>query len=108
MKKLVLALAATAALAAPAFAQSTTDFAIMHFNMDASSGSDIRMSPASAPMMADLSVNTTIADVLAHFNMDADSFSQLQGQSGVTIIMSDPAHAAEIFRRLQAESLEDE
>lgn len=108
MKKLAMALAATALLGAPAFAQSTTDFAIMHFNMDVDNLGGVRMTPASAPMMADLSSATTIADVLEHFNMDADSFSELQGQSGVTIIMSDPTQAAEIFRRLRAESAEDE
>jgi len=108
MKKLALALAATAVMGAPAIAQDTTDFAIMHFNMDVDNLGDIRMTPASAPMMADLSSATTISDVLQHFNMDADSFSELEGQSGVTIIMSDPTQAAEIFRRLRAESQEDE
>ncbi len=108
MKKLALALAATAAFAAPAFAQSSNDFAIMHFNMDADNSGDMRMSPMTAPMMANLSTQTTIADVLAHFNMDADTFMDASGQSGVTIIMRNPAHAVEIFRMLAEESREDE
>jgi hypothetical protein len=108
MKMLTAAAIAAALLAGPVFAQSSTDFAIMHFNMDADSAGDIRMSPSNAPMMVDLGEDTTLAQVLAHFNMDANSAGDLRGQQGVTIIMSDPTYAAEIFARLRAESLMDE
>ncbi len=108
MKSLAIAASVAAFLSVPAFAQSTTDFAIMHFNMDADNQGEIIMTPASEPMMADLSMNTTLAEVLEHFNMDIESMSDLRGTNGVTIIMSDPGAAAEIFARLRAESAEDE
>ncbi len=108
MKTIAITLAALALSGASAFAQSSTEFAIMHFNMDADNRDEIIMTPSSEPMMADLSEETTIGEVLDHFNMDVDSTLMQAGRSGVTIIMSDPTHAAEIFERLRAESLEDE
>lgn len=110
MKRLALAatLAATA-FAAPAFADGhTTQFAIMHFNMDADSTGDRRMTPTGLTTV-DLSAGSTLADVFAHLNMDADTSMDVTGDGpGVTIVMSDPAHAAEIFRRLMAESMGDD
>lgn len=111
MKRLALAatLAATA-FAAPAFADGhTTQFAIMHFNMDADSRDDIVMSPQGDSVMADLEMGTTLSEVFQHLNMSADTMGDITGQSGtVTILMSDPTYAAEIFRRLMEESREDD
>ena len=105
MKRLALAatLAATA-FAAPAFADGhTTQFAIMHFNMDADGADQITMLPQGETAMADLQMGTTLTEVFTHLNMDADSLSALTGQAGtVTILMSDPTYAAEIFQRLMA------
>lgn len=110
MKKLLLAATVAAtSFTAPALADGhSTAFAIMHFNMDADSAGDIRMVPSGLTTVP-LEGNSTLADVFSHLNMDADSAMDLRGQgAGVTIIANDPAHAAEIFRRLMAESAEDE
>lgn len=108
MKSIILATLASAALAAPAFAQSTTDFAIMHFNMDADTPSDIRMLPQGPIRTMMLEDGTTLMQVYEQFNLDADTLADIRGQNGVTVIMSDPSHAAEIFRRLKAEGMSDE
>lgn len=111
MKRLALAatLAATA-FAAPAFADGhSTQFAIMHFNMDADNSSQLIMQPQGDTVMADLQMGTTLADVFAELNMSADNMGEIAGQNGtVTILMSDPTYAAEIFRRLAAESAGDD
>lgn len=105
MKRLALAatLAATA-FAAPAFADGhTTQFAIMHFNMSADNSSEVIMLPQGDSVMADLAMGTTLAEVFAQLNMSAENMSELTGQAGtVTILMSDPTHAADIFARLMA------
>jgi|SRR6056297_330073 len=108
MMKIYIPLAVSLMMTVPAYAQSALEFAIMHFNMDADSAGDITMVPSSQPMMVDLSENTTLAEVLEHFNMSIDSQSDRAGQNGVTVFMSDPTYAAEIFERLRAESLSDE
>jgi hypothetical protein len=108
MKRIMLTLAALTLSGTAAFSQSSTEFAIMHFNMDADSRDEIIMTPSSEPMMADLNEETTIAEVLEHFNMDEDMALEQAGRSGVTIIMSEPTYASEIFERLRAESREDE
>lgn len=106
MKRLALAatLAATA-FAAPAFADGhSTQFAIMHFNMDQDSFGDRRMTPT-ALTTVELTPGSTLADVFSHLNMDADSAMDVAGEgAGVTIVASEPAFAAEIFRRLMEES----
>lgn len=110
MKRLAIAaVLAASTIAAPAFAQSeASQFAIMHFNMDADSTGDRRMTPSGLTTV-DLTPGSTLADVFSHLNMDADRAMDVAGSgSGVTIVMSDPAHAAEIFRRLMQESLEGE
>jgi hypothetical protein len=102
MKRLALATAITAALAAPAFADShAASFAVMHFNMFADNASELLMEPAGdGPVTMQLVPGSTLAEVFAQLNMDADVAMDVSGQTGVTIIMSDPAHAEEIFRRL--------
>lgn len=110
MKRLALAAAlAASTIAAPAFAQSqASEFAIMHFNMDADSTGDRRMSPSGLTTV-ELTPGSTLADVYSHLNMDADRAMDVAGSgAGVTIVMSDPAYAAEIFRRLMQEGREDE
>ena len=103
MKRLALAatLAATS-FAAPAFADGhTTEFAILHLNMSAENQSELIMVPQGDITMADLGMGSTLADVFSHLNLSAENMSELRGQGDtVTVIMSDPAHAAEIFRRL--------
>lgn len=108
MKSIILATLASAALTAPAFAQSTTDFAIMHFNMDADTPSDIRMVPQGPIREMQLEDGTTLMQVFDQFNMDADTLADMRGGNGVTVIMGDPSNATEIFRRIMAESQEDE
>lgn len=111
MKKLALAAALALPLAAPALADGhTTGFAIMHFNMDADSAGDVQLVPMGMMTQVPLTPGTTLADVFGHLNMDADSQMDVSGQGagGVTIVMRDPTHAAEIFRRLAAESRENE
>lgn len=110
MKRLALAAAlAVTSFAAPAFADGhTTQFAIMHFNMDADNLGDRRMTPTGL-MTVDLQPGSTLSEVFSHLNMDADRAMDVSGDgAGVTIVMSDPAHAAEIFRRLMAESMGDD
>jgi hypothetical protein len=106
--KILAPFAASLMMAAPAFSQSSTDFAIMHFNMSADNRDEIIMTPASEGMMVDIGPDTTISEVLEHFNMDEDMTLERSGRSGVTVFMSDPTYASEIFERLRAESLEDE
>lgn len=104
MKRIALAAAlATTALAAPAFADGhAASFAIMHFNMDADNPGDLRMVPmGDGPMVVDLAPGSTLADVFQHLNMDADNAADLRGTNGVTILTSQPEHAAEIFRMLR-------
>ena len=110
MKRLALATALVATLAVPAFAQSqSSGFAVMHFNMFADNASELQMVPTGdAPVSMQLVPGSTLAQVFAELNMDADAAMDLQGQAGVTIIMSDPTHAAEIFRRLMEASREDD
>lgn len=111
MKKIALAAAVATAFAAPAFADGhTTGFAIMHFNMDQDSSGDRSMVPAGMVNTSDLNAGTTLAEVFGRLNMDADSMMSETGTNpnGVTIIMSDPSRAADIFRRLMAESAMDE
>ncbi len=104
MKRLALATALAASIAAPAFADGhTTSVAIMHFNMSADNASETRMVPAGELTMADITMGSTLADVFSQLNMDAENMSELRGDGGfVTIIMSDPAHGADIFARLMA------
>ncbi|ABD52991.1 hypothetical protein [Jannaschia sp. CCS1] len=111
MKRFALAatLAATA-FAAPAFADGhATNFAIMHFNMDADNADQFVMLPQGDTVQVDLEMGTTLAEVFAHLNMSAETMGDLVGQSGtVTILASDPAHAAEIFSRLMEEGRGEE
>lgn len=112
MKALMYAAAASLALTAPVMAQSNSDarnFAIMHFNMDEDSNMNVRMIPTGDAQIVDITDEQTLLDIYRHFNMDADSMADVRGLgAGVTIIMSDPTYADEIFNRLRAESLSDE
>ncbi|MBL4627219.1 MAG: hypothetical protein JKY00_04160 [Roseicyclus sp.] len=102
MKRLAIAAALAASFAAPAFADGhTTNFAIMHLNMSAENESELIMVPQGDIMMADLEMGSTLADVFRQLNLSAETMADLRGQGEtVTIIMSDPTYAAEIFRRL--------
>ena len=103
MKKLVFAAAATFALATQAPAQSSTEIAIMHFNMSVDSQSDIRMSSGEITMV-DAGDSEALAAALANINMSADGQGDLRGLDGVTVIVPNHSNqAAEIFRRLMAE-----
>lgn len=111
MKKFALAAAAAAMVAAPAIAdESGRSFAIMHFNMDEDSADEMRMVPEGNPIIVDLGRDTSLAEIFAQFNMQEDMFTSQRGQgaNGVTIIMSDPGFAADVFEMIRAESLEDE
>lgn len=103
MKRLAIATALATAFAAPAFADGhTNSFAVMHFNMFADNASELIMEPAGdGPVTMQLVPGSTLAQVFAELNMDADNAMNVSGQDGVTIIMSNPTYAAEIFRRLQ-------
>lgn len=105
MKRLALAATlAASTIAAPAFADGhSSQFAIMHFNLSADTASEVIMSPSGNITMSDLTMGTTLADVFQQLNLSADNMAELAGESGtVTILMSDPTHAGEIFRLLMA------
>ena len=103
MKTLALAAALAASVAAPAFADGhAAQFAVMHFNMSQDMVLEMR-NPNGEIMMADLGMGSTLADVFTQLNLSAENMSELRGTGEtVTIIASDPAHAAEIFQRLMA------
>lgn len=110
MKHLALAAATAMAFVAPAFADGhSSSFAIMHFNMQEDDANDRRMVPTGLTQV-DLTPGSTLSDVFGHLNMDADVSMNVAGSgaTGVTIIMSDPGLAADIFARLMAESAENE
>ncbi len=102
MKRLALAAALATSFAAPALADGhSTSFAIMHFNMSADSASEVIMTPNGEIVTADLTMGSSLAQVFSHLNLSAENMSDLRGESGfVTVIASDPAAGAEIFRRL--------
>ncbi|MEX3017418.1 hypothetical protein [Gymnodinialimonas hymeniacidonis] len=103
MKTLALATALAASIAAPAFAQDSTQFAIMHFNMSLDNAQEMRMVPSGEIMMADLGMGSTLGDVFSQLNLTAENMTELRGTGEtVTVIASDPAHAAAIFERLMA------
>ncbi|MEM7722567.1 MAG: hypothetical protein AAF376_09350 [Pseudomonadota bacterium] len=111
MKKFALAAAAAALVAGPALAdEANRSFAIMHFNMDEDSADEMRMVPEGNPIIVDLGADTSLAELFAQFNMQEDMFDAQRGQgaNGVTIIMSDPGAAADVFAMIRAESAEDE
>lgn len=108
MKRLALAAAISAAMVAPAFAQDSTGIAIMHFNMDEDSQSDVRMVPAGDIVTVDLDETATLSDIFSRLNMDEDSVADMRGGNGVTIVMTDPSRAADIFAMLMEASREDE
>ena len=104
MKRFALAAALATSFVAPAFADGhTTQLAIMHFNLSEDTTREFIMTPSGDIMMADLGMGSTLGDVFSQLNLSAESMSDLRGEGEtVTIIASDPAHAAEIFQRLMA------
>ncbi len=104
MKTLALATALAASIAAPVFADGhTTQFAIMHFNMSLDNAQEMRMTPSGEITMADLGMGSTLGDVFTQLNLTAENMTELRGTGEtVTVIASDPAHAAAIFERLMA------
>ncbi len=109
MKTLAVAAAFAATMTVPAFAQDAASFAVMHFNMDQDTANEMRMVPmGDGPVVVDLAAGSTLAEIFGHLNMDADRMSDLRGEGGVTIIMSDPGAAADIFALIMRESRDDE
>lgn len=106
MKSLALATALAASLAIPAVAQDHASVAIMHFNMDEDTPGEMHMVPMGMTTVQ-LSDNATLSEVFQHLNMDENPI-ETAGSNGVTIIMSDPAHAADVFRMLLEESRGDD
>lgn len=106
MKKLAIAaLTATTLMAAPAFAQSASSFAIMHFNMDQDSAGDVVMTPAGdAPVVVELAPGSTLSDVFGELNMSFDSASDIDGTNGVTVITNTNSAAAQAIFDMLRES----
>jgi len=107
MKRFVLITAAAAALAAPAFAASdATVFAIQHFNQDI----DQDYERVALPVVGEENTvtvstrgNAVLGQVFDHFNQDIDNSYDLQGLVPVTLVSSEPAYGAEIFRIIDEE-----
>ena len=109
MKRTIITAAALAAFAAPVAAQSAAEFAIQHFNQSVESAADIRsLTPDDNTMTVSTRSNSARATAYDIFNASADSASDIRGTEGVTVVSGPPAHGAEIFARLRAESLENE
>lgn len=80
----------------------------MHFNMSAMGNNEFIMSADEGTMIM-LDENTTLAEAISRFNSSEDSAGDRVGDTGtVTVFMSDPTYAAEIFERLRDETMGDE
>ncbi len=108
MKRTVILAAALAALAAPAFANSTA-FAIQHFNQDQDSIQD-RVTVPSGDNSVFVSTRnasglSTAFDIV---NGSADNVGDLRGLNGATVYNGTPAYGADIFAELREAAREDE
>ncbi|WP_298433246.1 hypothetical protein [uncultured Jannaschia sp.] len=111
MKTLIAsALVAAAAFAAPATAQvgSGTAAAIAHFNQSHDT-QDNRIALRGGVSNTFVSTRSASSDrAYAIFNAQADNVNALRGLYGQAGVSGTPAYGAEIFARIQAESLEGE
>lgn len=105
MKKIALIAALAATVAAPAFAQSARISAFEHFNMFADTASE-RLVPNNVGTPAN--ATGALATAIDVYNSSQDTVAELGGRNGVTLVSGTPAHAADIFARLNAASQEDE
>ncbi|MEM7722568.1 MAG: hypothetical protein AAF376_09355 [Pseudomonadota bacterium] len=115
MKRIItialMAATLTAPLAATAEPLTPTQRAIIHFNMDVDQVLE-RRNPFGAASRSGTFVSTQsrpdLAQSFARFNAQEDSVDGRRGLRGATIFSNRPAHGADIFARIRAESLEDE
>ncbi|MFO6463704.1 hypothetical protein ACK8OR_04865 [Jannaschia sp. KMU-145] len=113
MKTLIAsALVAAAAFAAPATAQvgagTAAAIAIAHFNQSHDT-QDNRTALRGGVSNTFVSTRSASSDrAYAIFNAQADNVNALRGLYGQAGVSGTPAYGAEIFARIQAESLENE
>jgi len=103
-----IALAATAALSAPATAQVAPGAlgAIAHFNQDFDTANQ-RVTIASGSGV-DFSTRTGVSLAQARFNADFDGQDNVRKVSGGTSFGGDASRAQSVFARIAAESAENE
>jgi hypothetical protein len=106
MRSILIAAAATAALAAPAAAQ-TAD-AIAHFNADLS-GNEIVRVVGDERVTVQSTRSGSVAEALAHFNADVDgqNAAALAGTEGVTLPPTN-ALGADVFAAIARENRDDD
>jgi hypothetical protein len=100
----LVAAALAAAVAAPAIAADTTDFAIQHFNQSADASSDrISVGPNGPVLGTTVSSmgDTAIGAAVTHFNASLDSAGDRVNKDTVTVFSGGPAYAADIFEQLR-------
>ncbi len=107
---LATALLAALALTGTASAQvgAGPAAAIAHFNQDADSQDGRRLIRAGTDAVSVSSRSGALGDVFARFNADHDGQDDVRGLDGATLVQGSPAHAADIFARVRAESAGDE
>ena len=109
MTRTLILTALVAALAAPAIAQSPREIAFEIFNQSVESASDIRQLPSGdAAVTVSTRGTSALATAFEVFNDSVDSASDLRGLTSATLVSGTPAHAADIFAALRAESRESE
>ena len=85
MRTIFIVLIAAVAAAAPAGAQSTTEFAIMHLNSDQDRANGRRMHSGQV-YVVDPAQNRALQRSVNNFNQSAMNQNDLIGQYGVTVI----------------------
>jgi hypothetical protein len=109
MKRTLILTALIAAVAAPVYAQSARSVAFDVFNESVDSVSDIRRLPSGDDTVSvSTRGNSALATAFEVFNESAASVSDLRGLNGATVLSGTPAHGADIFADLRAESRESE
>jgi opacity protein-like surface antigen len=107
MKRTLILAALAASLAAPVAAD--TAFAVQHFNMDQDSVLERNTVPSGDNTVFVSTRNgSALNEALSIFNADQDTPSDIRGLNGATVVSNSPAHGADIFAALRAESLENE
>ncbi len=110
MKTLALVAALAASVAAPAFAQSAQEIAVANYNASVDSFGDLILVNAS-PLTDGTTVSSrnssALGAAIANYNASADMASDRIDGRFVTTFARTPAHAADIFAQLAAESRED-
>jgi hypothetical protein len=111
MKKIALITAFAASFAAPAFAQTALEAAILNQNGSADSVSD-RVSVAAEDVTMGVVVSTrngsALSQAIAVYNASADRPSDRIDPTSVTVFSGTPGHGADIFARLAEESREND